>query len=83
MCSFALTVSRLNFLGRFLDRRARSPRSFYKAITRVPAAIKPQPIADFTENCSWRNITAKIIVMTTLSLSIGTTLEACPICRAL
>ena len=42
----------------------------YNTMHSVPAVISSEPIID----CSWRKITAKINVMTTLNLSIGTTL---------
>ena len=55
----------------------------YNAINSVPRPIKMQPIRDFTVNCSCKNTKAKIRVITTLSLSIGTTFDAVPICSAL
>ena len=55
----------------------------YKTITNVPAPIRIHPINDFAVNSSCKNINASIKVITTLSLSIGTTLEASPICNAL
>lgn len=55
----------------------------YKTITNVPTPIKTQPISDFTVNCSCRNTKAKTIVMTTLNLSMGATLDTSPICNAL
>ncbi len=59
------------------------PVIVYITINKVPAVIKIAPMADFAVNCSWRNINAKIKVRTTLNLSIGTTLDASPICNAL
>ena len=41
------------------------------------------PMADFTVKSSWRNITARIRVMTPLSLSMGATFETLPIWIAL
>ena len=55
----------------------------HSTMSKVPAAINPQPRIDFVVNCSCRITAARIIVITTLSLSTGTTLEASPICRAL
>ena len=49
---------------------------------RVPAVMRTAPTADLTVNRSCRNTKASTRVMTTLSLSIGTTLEASPICSA-
>ena len=45
-------------------------------MTSVPAAISAAPIRLFMLNCSCRNTHARISVMTTLSLSMGTTLLA-------
>ena len=50
----------------------------YKTISKVPAAIRAQPAMDLRVNCSCRISAASIIVITTLSLSMGTTLEAPP-----
>ena len=50
----------------------------YKTISKVPAAIRAQPAMDLGVNCSCRISAASIIVITTLSLSMGTTLEASP-----
>lgn len=55
----------------------------YKTMIKVPAPIKKQPIADFIVNSSCRKINAKINVMTTDNLSMGTTFDASPICSAL
>lgn len=55
----------------------------YRTITSVPAAIKTQPIKDLAVNLSCRNTKAKINVITTLNLSIGTTFDASPSCKAL
>ena len=61
----------------------RDPESVHSTMTSVPAPIRIQPIRDFTVNSSCRKIKASINVMTTLSLSTGTTLDASPICKAL
>ena len=45
--------------------------------------IRLYRIRDFTVNCSCKKINAKINVITTLNLSIGTTLEASPVWSAL
>ena len=55
----------------------------YNTINNVPAVIKIEPIIDFIVNCSCKNVNAKIKVITTLNLSIGTTFDASPICNAL
>ncbi len=55
----------------------------YMTIRRVPAPMHIQPNRDFIVNSSCRKTKAKIRVSTTLNLSMGTTLEASPICRAL
>ena len=55
---------------------------YYSTMTKVPAVIKMAPKPDFQVNFSWRNTKASTSVMTTLSLSMGTTLDASPICRA-
>ena len=49
----------------------------------VPTVIRAEPTADFHVNLSWRNTNARISVITTLSLSIGTTLLTSPTCIAL
>lgn len=54
-------------------------RFFYKTITKVPAPINTQPISDLVVNSSCKNANANTKVITTLSLSIGTTLDASPI----
>ena len=56
---------------------------YYNTITRVPAPISTHPIRDFTVNCSCKNTNPRIRVITTLSLSMGTTLDTVPICKAL
>ena len=55
----------------------------HSTISNVPAPIKAQPIRDFAVNSSCRNTNASTSVMITLSLSMGTTLDAWPICSAL
>ena len=55
----------------------------YKTISKVPAPISTQPMIDFVVTCSCRKTKASISVITTLSLSIGTTFDASPICSAL
>lgn len=52
-------------------------------MTNVPIVMRMQPIRDFTVNVSCRKTKASTGVITTLHLSIGTTLEASPICSAL
>ena len=47
-------------------------------MSNVPAAISIQPITDLTVNSSCRKINASTRVITTLSLSIGTTFETLP-----
>ena len=48
-------------------------------ITNVPAVISTAPANDFTVKLSCRKTNANASVMTTLSLSTGTTFEASPI----
>ena len=55
----------------------------HSTISSVPAPIKAQPIRDFAVNSSCRNTNASTSVIITLSLSMGTTLDAWPICSAL
>ena len=52
-------------------------------ISSVPAPMSTQPSADLGVTCSWSSSTASTSVMTTLSLSMGTTLLAGPSCKAL
>ena len=56
---------------------------YHKTINIVPAPIRIHPIIDLRVNSSCRKTNASISVMTTDNLSIGTTLEASPICKAL
>ena len=56
---------------------------YHKTINIVPAPIRIPPIIDLRVNSSCRKTNASISVMTTDNLSIGTTLEASPICKAL
>ena len=55
---------------------------FHIAISSVPAVIRAAPAMDFHVNFSWRNAKASTSVITTLSLSTGTTLDVSPICSA-
>lgn len=55
----------------------------YNIKIKVPIVIKSPPTNVCTVNASFRMKKAKTIVITTLNLSIGTTLEASPICKAL
>ena len=48
-------------------------------MTSVPAPISKQPRSDFAVNFSCRKTNAITRVMTTLSLSTGTTFDASPI----
>ena len=54
----------------------------HSTITSVPAPISTQPATAFTETSSCSSTNASTRVMTTLSLSSGTTFEASPICSA-
>ena len=54
-----------------------------RTMSSVPAAIRAQPMMDLGENCSWRITDANTMVITTLSLSMGTTLEVSPSWSAL
>ena len=54
-----------------------------RTIRSVPAPMSAHPTADFGVNFSCKNTNASTSVITTLSLSIGTTFEASPICSAL
>ena len=67
---------------KLMDVRERRPYVPYSTISKVPAVINTAPAMDFHVNFSWRNRNASTSVITTLSLSTGTTLDACPICRA-
>lgn len=57
--------------------------TIYRTIINVPIPIKIQPINDFAVNFSCKNTNAKTNVITTLNLSIGTTFDASPNCKAL
>ena len=50
---------------------------------RLPVAIKHPPITTFNVTSSFKKINESIMVITTLSLSIGATFETSPICIAL
>ena len=54
----------------------------HNTITSVPAAIRMVPIRDLTLNFSCRKIKDSASVITTLSLSMGTTLDTSPSCSA-
>ena len=56
---------------------------YHKTINSVPDPIRIHPIIDLIVNSSCRKTKASISVMTTDNLSIGTTFEASPICKAL
>lgn len=55
---------------------------YHKTISSVPAPMSKQPIRDLGVKRSCRNTNASTSVMTTLSLSIGTTFDASPICSS-
>jgi len=55
---------------------------YHKTISSVPAPMSRQPIRDLGVKRSCKNTNASMSVMTTLSLSIGTTFDASPICSA-
>lgn len=55
---------------------------YHKTISSVPAPMSRQPIRDLGVKRSCKNTNASTSVMTTLSLSIGTTFDASPICSA-
>ena len=55
---------------------------FYNTMNKVPAAMSAQPIRFLAVNGSCRMKNASASVMTTLSLSMGTTLDVAPICNA-
>ena len=69
--------------GRRLLGDVRLYGAIYRTITRVPMPMRMQPMMDLVVTASCRNTKARIRVMTTLSLSMGTTLDASPICSAL
>ena len=54
----------------------------HSTIISVPAPISTQPTTSFTDTSSCSSKNASTRVMTTLSLSIGTTFEASPTCSA-
>lgn len=56
--------------------------TYHKTISSVPAPMSRQPIRDLGVKRSCKNTNASTSVMTTLSLSIGTTFDASPICSA-
>ena len=68
-----------------LDEKYLTEAVNYKAKKKSvrPAVMSIIPTRDFTVNCSCRKTKASTRVMTTLSLSMGTTLETSPICSAL
>ena len=55
----------------------------YKAMINVPIPMNIHPIKDFTVNFSCNKRKANSIVITILNLSMGTTFDTSPICRAL
>jgi len=65
--------------------RVRRPRfciSRYSTINSVPAVMRAQPMRLLAVKGSCSTTKASARVMTTLSLSMGTTLDAAPICKA-
>ena len=54
----------------------------HSTITSVPAVMSSMPIADLRVKVSCRSTKARIKVSTVLILSIGTTFEASPSCKA-
>ena len=54
----------------------------HSTISSVPAPMRAHPSRAFAPACSWRKRKARARVMTTLSLSTGTTLETSPAWRA-
>ena len=60
-----------------------SSTRYQSTITSVPAVISAAPIRDLAVKLSCRKTNASTNVITTLSLSMGTTLETSPTCNAL
>ena len=74
--------SQLSTLHSSLSTLLKPLHSYYSIMQSVPAAIRMPPITPLTVTVSCRTTNARIIVITTLSLSIGTTFDASPICSA-
>ena len=56
-----------------------SNRLTYRIISRVPAAMRTHPRMERRVSCSWSSTAARMMVITTLSLSIGATFDTSPI----
>ena len=52
---------------------------FYKTMSNVPPAMRMHPRMERGVSCSWSSTAARMMVITTLSLSIGTTFDTSPI----
>ena len=77
---FLCFLCRLLFL--LFLRKLHSAKS-YMTMRSVPTPISTQPMSDFGVKLSCKNTNASTSVMTTLSLSTGTTFDASPIFKAL
>ncbi len=78
---FSISIPKCPFTKPIAERiDLKTPHS---TITSVPAPISRQPTSDFTVNCSCRKRNARASVMSTDSLSMGTTFETSPSCSAL
>ena len=67
----------------FREPFCRPPILNHNTINSVPAPMSTQPATVFTDTVSCRNTNASTSVITTDSLSIGTTFDTSPICSAL
>ena len=52
---------------------------FHKTMSNVPPAMRKHPRMERRVSCSWSSTAARMMVITTLSLSIGTTFDTSPI----
>ena len=53
--------------------------AFYMTMSNVPPAMRMHPRMERGVSCSWSSTAARMMVITTLSLSIGTTFDTSPI----
>ena len=84
-CSVSINANQISSSGNQQRYKYSVSHSYFlhNTISSVPAPISIHPSRDLTVNCSCKKINASRMVMTTDSLSTGTTFEASPICSAL
>ena len=75
--------SRKSLFLTVVKREVEAGSCYFHNIRREPAVIRSAPMITFGLAGSFRRTKARMMVMTTLSLSIGATRETSPVCNAL